>query len=113
MHRLARLANAGHLRVEDPVRAADQFIVLVHEESARDEHAGYAGPRPDGRGEGRHRRRRPGPRTGHAAISPPRHRHATGFGNAYGAGRYVRPLPVAARTARRGSPRSPPACYGR
>jgi AcrR family transcriptional regulator len=30
--RLARLANAGHLRVEDPVRAANQFIALVYEE---------------------------------------------------------------------------------
>ncbi|MCM2415635.1 TetR/AcrR family transcriptional regulator [Streptomyces sp. RKAG290] len=30
--RLARLANAGYLRVEDPVRAANQFIALVYEE---------------------------------------------------------------------------------
>ncbi|WUS95710.1 TetR/AcrR family transcriptional regulator [Streptomyces sp. NBC_00708] len=30
--RLARLANAGHLRVEDPVRAANQFIALVYDE---------------------------------------------------------------------------------
>ncbi|MFJ6461320.1 TetR/AcrR family transcriptional regulator [Streptomyces sp. NPDC091387] len=30
--RLARLANAGHLRIEDPVRAANQFIALVYEE---------------------------------------------------------------------------------
>lgn len=30
--RLARLANAGHLRVENPVRAANQFIALVYEE---------------------------------------------------------------------------------
>ncbi|MFF6888787.1 TetR/AcrR family transcriptional regulator [Streptomyces sp. NPDC012421] len=30
--RLARLANAGHLRVEDPERAANQFIALVYEE---------------------------------------------------------------------------------
>ncbi|MER8039953.1 TetR/AcrR family transcriptional regulator [Streptomyces hydrogenans] len=30
--RLARLANAGHLRIEDPERAANQFIALVYEE---------------------------------------------------------------------------------
>ncbi len=30
--RLARLANAGHLGVEDPVRAANQFIALVYGE---------------------------------------------------------------------------------
>ncbi|MEU8516731.1 TetR/AcrR family transcriptional regulator [Kitasatospora sp. NPDC057904] len=30
--RLARLANAGQLRIEDPVRAANQFIALVYEE---------------------------------------------------------------------------------
>lgn len=30
--RLARFANAGHLRIEDPVRAANQFIALVYEE---------------------------------------------------------------------------------
>jgi AcrR family transcriptional regulator len=30
--RLARLANGGHLRIEDPVRAANQFIALVYEE---------------------------------------------------------------------------------
>ncbi|WP_066363840.1 TetR/AcrR family transcriptional regulator [Herbidospora mongoliensis] len=30
--RLARLANAGHLRIDDPVRAANQFIALVYEE---------------------------------------------------------------------------------
>ncbi|WP_448316716.1 TetR/AcrR family transcriptional regulator [Streptomyces sp. CO7] len=29
--RLARLANAGHLRVEDPERAANQFIALVYD----------------------------------------------------------------------------------
>lgn len=32
--RLARLANAGHLRIEDPERAANQFIALVYEELA-------------------------------------------------------------------------------
>jgi TetR/AcrR family transcriptional repressor of mexJK operon len=32
--RFARLANAGHLRIEDPVRAANQFIALVYEELA-------------------------------------------------------------------------------
>ncbi|OAA19620.1 transcriptional regulator [Frankia sp. EI5c] len=30
--RLARLAHAGHLRVDDPMRAANQFIALVYEE---------------------------------------------------------------------------------
>lgn len=30
--RLARLANAGHLRIEDPVREANEFIALVCEE---------------------------------------------------------------------------------
>ncbi|MEE4489212.1 TetR/AcrR family transcriptional regulator [Streptomyces sp. NPDC050529] len=30
--RIARLANAGYLRIEDPVRAANQFIALVYEE---------------------------------------------------------------------------------
>ncbi|WP_328898998.1 TetR/AcrR family transcriptional regulator [Streptomyces sp. NBC_00441] len=30
--RLARLANAGHLRIGDPVRAANQFIALVYDE---------------------------------------------------------------------------------
>ncbi|KOG62346.1 TetR/AcrR family transcriptional regulator [Streptomyces flaveolus] len=30
--RLARLANAGHLRIEDPERAANQFIALVYDE---------------------------------------------------------------------------------
>ncbi|MCM3922998.1 TetR/AcrR family transcriptional regulator [Frankia sp. AiPs1] len=30
--RLARLANAGHLSIADPVRAANQFIALVYEE---------------------------------------------------------------------------------
>ncbi|MFG2875579.1 TetR/AcrR family transcriptional regulator [Streptomyces sp. NPDC048337] len=30
--RLARLANAGHLRIEDPERAANQFIALVYAE---------------------------------------------------------------------------------
>ncbi|MFD9721494.1 TetR/AcrR family transcriptional regulator [Streptomyces sp. NPDC056500] len=32
--RLARLANSGHLRIEDPERAANQFIALVYEELA-------------------------------------------------------------------------------
>ena len=30
--RLARLANAGHLRIADPERAANQFIALVYED---------------------------------------------------------------------------------
>ncbi|MFE9445704.1 TetR/AcrR family transcriptional regulator [Streptomyces sp. NPDC006602] len=30
--RLARLSNAGHLRIEDPVRAANQFIALIYDE---------------------------------------------------------------------------------
>jgi AcrR family transcriptional regulator len=30
--RLARLANAGHLTIKDPVRAANQFIALIYEE---------------------------------------------------------------------------------
>ncbi|MFG2563840.1 TetR/AcrR family transcriptional regulator [Streptomyces sp. NPDC048567] len=30
--RLARLANAGHLRIGDPVRVANQFIALVYDE---------------------------------------------------------------------------------
>ncbi|EIV91637.1 TetR/AcrR family transcriptional regulator [Frankia sp. QA3] len=30
--RLARLAHAGHLRIADPVRAANQFIALVYDE---------------------------------------------------------------------------------
>ncbi|KUL23663.1 TetR/AcrR family transcriptional regulator [Streptomyces regalis] len=30
--RLARLANAGHLRINDPERAANQFIALVYDE---------------------------------------------------------------------------------
>ncbi|MFC6085843.1 TetR/AcrR family transcriptional regulator [Sphaerisporangium aureirubrum] len=41
--RLARLANAGHLRVEDPVRAANQFIALVYEELPA---LGMSGTRP-------------------------------------------------------------------
>lgn len=30
--RLARLANAGHLRLDDPERAANQFIALIYED---------------------------------------------------------------------------------
>ncbi|MEU1183213.1 TetR/AcrR family transcriptional regulator [Streptomyces sp. NPDC005820] len=30
--RLARLSNAGHLRIQDPVRAANQFIALIYDE---------------------------------------------------------------------------------
>ncbi|GAA1522164.1 TetR/AcrR family transcriptional regulator [Sphaerisporangium rubeum] len=44
--RLARLANAGHLRIEDPVRAANQFIALVYEELPT-----YGGSRPLDSGE--------------------------------------------------------------
>ncbi|MEU9609698.1 TetR/AcrR family transcriptional regulator [Streptomyces sp. NPDC048057] len=33
--RLARLANAGHLSIDDPVRAAHQFIALVYDELPR------------------------------------------------------------------------------